>query len=130
MIYLISEIFRREALYIWKQRNGSKATYSKLMKIFERIGCRGYADEVERIARFSDSEIGDSSGSEEEVKQPQTYPPYSPLPISQHPPAASKSAEICYVTKESDEDLPEGLTLVVTVIIYQSMCHVSPTINW
>jgi hypothetical protein len=97
---------RREALYIWKQRNGSKATYSKLMKIFERIGCRGYADEVGKIARLSDSEVDDSSGSEEEMKQPQTYPPYTPLQVSQLPPAASKSAEICYVVK--DEDLPEG----------------------
>ena len=94
-------------MYIWKQRNGSKATYSKLMKIFEQIGCRGYANEVERIARLSDSEVADSSGSEEEVKQPQTYPSYIPMPVSQLPPAVSKSAEIYYVVKD-EEDLPEG----------------------
>ena len=67
------------------------------MKIFERIGCRGYADEVGRIAQLSDSEGDDSSGSEEEVKQPLTYPPYTLPPVSQLPPAASKSAEIYYV---------------------------------
>jgi hypothetical protein len=80
-----------------------------LIKIFERTGCRGYADEVGRIAQLSDSEVDDSSGSEEEVKQPQTYPSYTPLPVSQLPsgPAASKSAEIYYVVRD-EKDLPEG----------------------
>ena len=94
----------------WKQRNGSKATYGRLMKIFERIDCRGYADEVGRIAQLSDSEGDDSSSSEEEIKQPQTYPPYTPFPvISQLPPTASKSDEIIYCyTVTDEEDLPEG----------------------
>ena len=98
-------------MYIWKQRNGFKATYSKLMKMFERIGCRGYADEVGRIARLSasDSEVDDSSGSEEEVKQPQTYPSYTPLPVSQLPPAACKLADLeTYYVVKDEEDLPEG----------------------
>ena len=79
------------------------------MKIFERNGCRGYADEVGRIAQLSDSEGDDSSGSEEEMRQPQTYPPYTLPPVSQLPPTASKSAEIiiCYVVTD-EEDLPEG----------------------
>jgi hypothetical protein len=75
------------------------------MKVFERIGCRGYADEVRRIAQLSDSEVDDSSGSEEEVKQPQTYPSYAPVPLPVSvPPATSKSAEIYYVVKD-EEDL-------------------------
>ena len=105
---IIPVIFRRKALYLWKQRNGSKATYGKLMKMFEEIGCRGSADKVRRIAQLSNSEGDDSSGSEEETKQPQTYPSYTPLPVlSQLPPAASKSAEIHYVVKDG-EDLSQG----------------------
>ena len=77
------------------------------MKMFERRGYRGYADEVGRIAQLSNSEGDDSSGSEEEMKQPQTYPSYTPLSVSQLPPVASKSAEIHYVVKDG-EDLSQG----------------------
>jgi hypothetical protein len=79
---------RREALYTWKTRNGSKATYAKLLKIFEQAGYKIYADEVRRIAHISNSDTDDSSSNGEEVhpqiKQPQTYPDYTPhaLPVS------------------------------------------------
>ena len=94
-------------MYVWKQRNGSKATYSRLVKMFEQIGYRGYVDEVRRIAQLSNSEGDDSSCNEEEMKQPQTYPSYTPLPVSQLPPVAPKSAEIHYVVKDG-EDLSQG----------------------
>ena len=66
-------------MYTWKQRNGSKATYTKLIKIFERAGYKRYADEVKRIARDTDSE---SSSSGEETEQPQTYPIQKPQALS------------------------------------------------
>ena len=74
-------------MYAWKQRNGSKATYSELMEIFKRAGYRSYADEVKRIAELSDSEADDSSGSEE--GQPRTYPTLpkaEAFSCDQHPP--------------------------------------------
>ena len=97
---------RREALYTWKTRNGSKATYSKLIKIFGRAGYKTYADELRRII---DCENDDSSGSGEEpsqVEQPQTYPDYKQQALSQLSPATSKSTEVFVVVEE--KNLPDG----------------------
>ena len=107
---ILCYIIRREALHTWKERNGSSATYSKLIKIFERADCKNYADEVRRIAQLSDSETDDSSGSGEEqsrVNQPQTYPSQKPQTLSQAPPATSATTEAYIVTK-GEANLPEG----------------------
>lgn len=40
---------RREALLLWKQRHGSKATYKKLISAFEDAGFQDYADAVRNI---------------------------------------------------------------------------------
>lgn len=40
---------RRAALEKWKQRLGSKATYNKLIGVFECAGYQGYADTVRQI---------------------------------------------------------------------------------
>lgn len=42
-------LYRRKALRIWKQTNGSDATYGNLIKVFERAGYHGYADTVKNI---------------------------------------------------------------------------------
>ena len=109
VLSLISLPFRRAALQTWKQRNGSKATYSKLIKIFERAGYRNHADKLRKIAEASDSETDDSSGSGEEqspIEQPQTYPPYKQQSLSQLPPATPQSTETYVIINE--ENLPEG----------------------
>ena len=102
-------ILRREALYTWKKRNGSSATYSKLLKIFERAGCKNYTDEVRRIVQLSDNETDDSSGSGEEqsqVEQPQTFPIQKSQALSQVPPATSEPTVVYAMVEE--ENLPEG----------------------
>ena len=103
---------RREALHTWKQRYGSKATYSKLIKIFQQAGYQHYADEVRKIAQTSDSETDDSSGSGEEqsqIEQPQTYPPYEQQSLSQLPPATATTTDTeTYYVIENEENLPEG----------------------
>ena len=99
--------YRREALYTWKQRNGSKATYGELIEVFERAGYKGYADEVRKIAELSDSEVDDSTGSGEE--QPKTYPTLHKAQAFCHdqpPPATPKSAEVYVMVEE--KNLPEG----------------------
>ena len=91
-------MYRREALYTWKKRNGSKATYSKLIKTFELAGHKNYADEVRRIAHHNDSETDDSSSSEEElsqIKQPQMYPIQRTQALSQLPPPTSGIFNTC-----------------------------------
>ena len=112
VLSLISLPFRRAALQTWKQRNGSKATYSKLMKIFERAGYRNHADKLRKIAEASDSETDDSSGSGEEqsqIEQPQTYPPYEQQSLSQLPPATATTTDTeTYYVIENEENLPEG----------------------
>ena len=111
-------IYRREALYIWKTRNGSKATYNKLIKIFEQAGYKSYADEV-RIVQLSDSETDDSSGSggeQSQVDQPQTYPEYKPQAPSQLPPTTSESTEVFVVVDE--ENIPESKWCMVNQYKY------------
>ena len=95
-------------LHTWKQRNGSKATYSKLIRIFERAGYQNYADEVRKIAQASDNETDDSSGSGEQspIEQPQTYPMYTQQSLSQLPPATRIGKSRTYVIV--DEHFPHG----------------------
>ena len=109
--------YRREALYIWKTRTGSKATYAKLIKIFEQAGYKSYADEVRRIAHINNSDIDDSSGSGEErrqIEQPPTYPDYKPhaLPEVPQPMTSSDSAEIYVMVEEEGKNWSNGTRLL------------------
>ena len=106
-------------MHIWKQRNGSKATYSKLIEIFKRAGYRNYADELRTLAQFSDSEGDNSSSSGEEhsqMEQPQTYPTPKPHALSLVPPATAESTEV-YVVMEGKGNLQEGKSYTVLYII-------------
>ena len=99
-------------MYTWKTRNGSKATYAKLIKIFEQAGYKSYADKVRRIARISNSDTDDSSGSGEEhpqIEQPPAYPDYKPhaLPHIPQPMTSTESTEVYVMVKE--ENLPKGM---------------------
>ena len=98
-------------MYTWKTRNGSKATYAKLIKIFEQAGYTSYADEVRRIAHISHSDTSDSSGSGEE-EQPQTYPDCKAHVLPQVPqPVTSTESTEAYVMIE-EGNLPKGKELV------------------
>jgi hypothetical protein len=102
-MYMMLNFHRREALYTWKTRNGSKATYRELAEVFEQAGYRNYADEVRRIANMSDSESDDSSINGK--KQPKTYPTLrKALCHDQNPDSAKHEV---YVMVE-EENLPEG----------------------
>ena len=97
-------------MHKWKQRNGTKATYSRLIKIFERAGYKTYADAVKRTAQLSESESEESSGSGEEhskLEQPDAYPPYQQKKSLRHlTPAKPKSSETYMIMH--DKNLPEG----------------------
>ena len=84
------------------KRNGSKATYNRLINVFEQAGYRGYANLVRRIVDHSDK---DSRGSGE--CQPNTYPQYKEQQaLSQYPQALPKSTETYMAVEE--ENLPAG----------------------
>ena len=95
---------------MWKQRTGSKATYSKLMKIFERAGYQNCADKVAQLACVSDTESEESSGSGEEQtqqEQPPTYPSSQQQQVlTQRSPAVPKPTET-YVIVDKDNP-PKG----------------------
>ena len=97
-------------MHIWKQRNGTKATYNRLIKIFERAACKHYADEVKNIMQISDTESEESSGSGEEnckLEQPEAYPPYQQKKSLCHiSPAKPKSSETYMIIH--DKNLPKG----------------------
>ena len=104
----------KHSVHTWKQRNGTKATCSRLIRIFEQAGFKSYADEVRRIAELSDTETDDSSGSEEEqsqAEQPQTYPTHKQQQIlCQSSPAIPNSTETYVIV--DNEDLPGGETKI------------------
>ena len=64
---------RRGVLLLWKQRNGSKATYNKLIGIFESTGYQNYADNVKRMTHVD--EEGDVSGGPVDLSPPLPQPP-------------------------------------------------------
>ena len=108
-------------MYTWKKRNGSKATYTKMIKIFEQAGYKTYADEVRKIAHISNSDTDDSSDSGEEhpqIEQPQTYPDYKPraLPRVPQPMTSTELTEVYVMVKE--ENLPKGIRIGQTVQDY------------
>ena len=106
---LFTLIIRREALHTWIQRNGSKATYSRLINVFEQAGYRIYADLVRRIVDLSDK---DSSGSGEEQCQPNTYPQYKEQQaLSQFPQALPESTET-YMVIEQENLLAGGISFI------------------
>ena len=95
----------------WKQRTGSKATYNKLIKIFERAGYQNGADRVRRIAQLSDSESDDSSSSGEEqsrVEQTPAYPACQQQVLTHHTPAKPKSTETYCIVIVDEDNLPKG----------------------
>ena len=97
--------YRREALHIWKRKNGSDATYSKLIEAFERAKCKKYADEVRKIVQLSNSKTVYSS---EEHSQPPTYlTSDEPQSLSQVPPAMHKPVAEVYYVREGNP--PEGM---------------------
>jgi hypothetical protein len=101
----INKYYRSEALLIWKRKNGSNATYSKLIGIFEQAECKTCADAVLRIVQPCNNKTNDLS---EEYSQPQTYPVSEPQSLSQVPPAmhSDKSTEVHYVMRKGTP--PEG----------------------
>jgi hypothetical protein len=78
MTLYVFQSFRREALYIWKQKLGSEATYQKLINIFERADFHNCAEILKNIIACNEdeSEEDDSSSSDydEPIPQPETYP--------------------------------------------------------
>ncbi|MCG8622726.1 MAG: death domain-containing protein, partial [Proteobacteria bacterium] len=111
---------RREALHIWRRKNGSGATYSKLIEAFERAKCKKYADEVRMIVQPSNSKTVPSS---EEHSQPQVYPVSDePQLLSQVPPAMHKPT---VVYKKREGTLPEGMFANYLIMMYNAVKHFS-----
>ena len=89
---------RRAVLLLWKQRNGSKATYNRLISIFEQAGYKGYADNIRRLVCVSDNEMDDSIEFPT-ITQPPTYPIC-------HPPKYSSPSP--QVTSLDDDNSPSS----------------------
>ena len=89
----------------WKKRNGSKATYRELAEVFDRAGCKHYADAVRRISNMSDSESDDSMASINREEQPETYPTPRKGFCQDLEPGPAKFEVYVMVEKEN---LPEG----------------------
>lgn len=102
---------------MWKQRTGSKGTYRKLIKIFNTAGYHNCADKIAQLARISDAESEDSSGSGEEQtqqEQPPTYPLSQQQQVLTHQlPPVPKSTET-YVIINKD-NVPKGINMLLLV---------------
>ena len=102
--------YRREALYIWKQRLGSEATYQRLMNVFERADFQIFAEIVRSIICEDESEADDSSDYDEPIPQPETYPN-----IQVNPPSSTKLSrrissfdEFLLINPATANDVPKG----------------------
>lgn len=103
-------LFRKEALLIWKQRLGSSATYNELIGVFKRAGYKHYAEKVRKLVH--DSNTDDSSSSEESfpLPQPPTYPPLNSPSLNE---VLSPNSELCLLIDPASAELfPEGKSSV------------------
>ena len=111
-------------MQIWKQRTGSKATYSKLIKIFERAGYQNCADKVRRTAQVSDNESEDSSGSSEEQTQQEQHPTYPSSQqqqvLTHQAPITPKSTEMLVIVDKDNP--PKGMCLYFMIPV--RYCHI------
>ena len=106
---LIFIIHRREALYLWKQRLGSEATYQKLISIFEQADFQICAEIVRTIICEDESEVDDSD-YDEPIPQPETYPNVesNPQPLPTLSRRISSCDEYLLINPSTANDLPKG----------------------
>ena len=109
--FLFYDSNRREALFFWKQKLGSEATYRKLISIFE---CAGYDTYAEIVRNICDTESeDDSSDYDEPIPQPETYPHQTLNPPSSSIPSKinnelSLYEEYSLINQTNAQDLPKG----------------------
>ena len=104
--------YRREALYIWKRRLGSEATYQRLMNVFERADFQNYAEIIRSIVCEDESEVDDSSSSDydEPIPQPETYPNVqsNPPPSPKLSRCTSSCDEFLLINPATANNFPKG----------------------
>jgi hypothetical protein len=101
---------RREALYIWKQKLGSEATYQRLIDVFERADFHNCAEIVGNIVCEDESEVDDSGDYDEPIPQPETYPNVqsNPPPVPKHSRRISSCDEFLLINPAAANSLPKG----------------------
>jgi hypothetical protein len=101
---------RREALYIWKRRLGSEATYQRLINIFERAGFQNCADIVRSVICEYESEVDNPSDCDEPIPQPETYPNVqsNPPPSLKLSRRVSSCDEFLLINPATANNLPKG----------------------
>lgn len=83
---------------------GSRATYYKLICVFEHAGYKGYADEVRKIVNSGIND-SDSSGSEDSsIPQPPTFPHLS-LPSVELPSELSSYETFYLINSATSEGI-------------------------
>ena len=70
-------------MQLWKQKQGSEATYRNLIKIFKHAGYEQYADVVRNLVSKCYDQTNKSCDSKDH--QMQTFLPPSPPPSPQYP---------------------------------------------
>ena len=127
--YSHSHILRREVLLLWKQRNGAKATYNKLISAFESTGYQNYADNVKRMLHVNIEEADVSGGSAEFFSPVPQPPTYSVCHLPRNSPPSSPE-DCCYEREEyelldsSSHDETKGIVVSLNLARKSSMkCH-------
>ena len=106
---VFNQSHRREALYTWKRRLGSEATYQKLIDIFECAGHHICAELVRNIILCeSENEIDDFSDYDEPIPQPETYPHVTLSSPKFTNRKLSSCDEYLLVNQANVQDLPKG----------------------
>ena len=106
-------IFRREALYIWKRKFGSDATYQRLISVFEQADFQNCAEMVKSIVCEDENEVDDSSDYDEPIPQPDTYPNVqsNPLPSPKFSKCVSYD-EYFQINPATASNIPKGIFII------------------
>ena len=98
----------------WKEKQGSEATYRKLIKIFERAGYKLYADFVRSLVSTCSDQTDKPNDSEDQ----QIFLPPSSQPPSPQLPEFPESVTLTVSTVQLEKHLQQSKYAIISLYYY------------
>ena len=100
----------------WKEKQGSEATYRKLIKIFERAGYKLYADVVRSlVSTCSDQTDKPNDSANQQINLPPSSQPPSPQ-LPEFPESITLTASIVQLERHHQESKYAIISLIIIII--------------
>ena len=101
----------------WKEKQGSEATYKKLIKIFEHAGYKLYADVVKSLVSMcSDQADKPNDSADQQICLPPFSQPPSPQ-LPEFPESVTLTASIVQLEKHHQESKYAIISIYIIIII-------------